>query len=147
MIVDVPSGVDSDVEMMTPVAHVGEHEVSVNVATAPAGSPEAVKGTGFGVPVVRMAPTAFITDDPRLTDWLPAFARTKLKFPVPDWAVTSGPRTPRAANIKNVRRHMRPRRRARQYSRERTSPSRSCEVANVANVASRWEEAVWRSAI
>jgi hypothetical protein len=94
VIVDVPSGVDPDVEMMTPVAHVGEHEVTVNVATAPAGSPEAVKGTGFGEPSMRMAATAFVTDDPRATDWLPAFASTKLKFPVPDSAFTSGPRTP-----------------------------------------------------
>ncbi|HEY3158384.1 MAG TPA: hypothetical protein VGJ78_05435 [Vicinamibacterales bacterium] len=68
VIVDVPGGVDADVEMMTVVVHVGEQDAALKVATAPGGSPDAVKGTGFGVPATRRAATAFDTDDPRATD-------------------------------------------------------------------------------
>jgi hypothetical protein len=104
VIVHVPRGVDADVSMMTSVVHVGAQDASEKVALAPGGSPNAVKCTIFVEPSVKITAIGFDTDDPRATERLPPFAKTKLKDPVPDSAFTSGSRTPRAASIKNVRR-------------------------------------------
>jgi hypothetical protein len=120
VIVDVPSGVNADVSMVTAVEHVGVQDVAVNVAVVPGGSPVALKGTGFGEPDIKMAATVFDTDDPCATDRLPPFASTKLKDP--DSAVTTGLRTPITANS-NVRRQIHLRHRAQPNTRERTSPS------------------------
>ena len=128
MIVDVPSGVNADVSMVTAVEHVGVQDVAVNVAVVPGGSPVALKGTGFGEPDIKMAATVFDTDDPCATDRLPPFASTKLKDP--DSAVTTGLRTPISANSK-VRRQIHLRHRAQLNTRERTSPSKAMNVANV----------------
>jgi len=135
VIVHVPSGVDADVSMMTAVVHVGEQDASVKVALAPGGSPDAVKGTIFVSPPVKVAAIGFDTDDPCATDRVPPFASAKLKGPAK--ALTTGPRAPRAASNRNVKRQIHLRRRARLNSRERTSPSKSYECCECRPAAGR----------
>jgi hypothetical protein len=77
-IIEVPSGVDADVEMVTFVEHGGAQDAGVKVACAPAGRPPTLKGTTFVVPPVSVATTVFDTDDPLVTDRLPALPRAQL---------------------------------------------------------------------
>ena len=74
VIVDVVVGVDAAVEMVTVVEHVGEQDELEKVASAPAGSPDALKVTARVDPETSVAVTGFDTDAPRITDRLPPLA-------------------------------------------------------------------------
>ena len=101
VIVDVVVGVDAAVEMVMVVEHVGEQDELEKVASAPAGSPDALKVAARVDPETRVAVIVFDTDAPRITDRLPALASEKSN----DAAATSDDRlwVVRIATISDVR--------------------------------------------
>ncbi|HXD18176.1 MAG TPA: hypothetical protein VN654_14265 [Vicinamibacterales bacterium] len=77
VIVEVVSGVEAVVEMVTVVEHVGEHDDLENVACAPAGRPDALSVTVLVDPATRVTVTAFDTEAPRITERLPPLESEK----------------------------------------------------------------------
>jgi hypothetical protein len=62
VIIELPVGVDADVEIVSVELQVGTHDAGEKEAVAPDGRPEAVKETEAAVPETRVAVIVLVTD-------------------------------------------------------------------------------------
>ena len=70
-------GVEGAVAIVRVVEQVGVQEVAEKEAVTPLGRPAAEKETDCEVPETRVAVMVFVTEEPRVTDLSPPFAREK----------------------------------------------------------------------
>ena len=70
-------GVEGAVAIVRVVEQVGVQEMAEKEALAPLGRPAAEKETDCEVPETRVAVMVFVTEEPRVTDLSPPFAREK----------------------------------------------------------------------